>query len=94
MSIRLTPAPHHLPAAKPPSPQRPSGLKLAVRVDADGAPACFPAAPFGFPGLPAPQTVQVPPPNAAVVSLPTSPTNVAPPLFPTNVAPVEARLSS
>jgi hypothetical protein len=38
MSIRLNPSPHALPAAKPPSPVRPA-LKLAVRLNPDGAPA-------------------------------------------------------
>ena len=41
MSISLTPSPHALPAAKPPSPVRPA-LKLAVRLNPDGAPLVLP----------------------------------------------------
>ena len=38
MSISLSPVPHARPTSKPPSPVRPA-LKLAVRLNPDGAPA-------------------------------------------------------
>ena len=85
MSLRLTPVPHALPAAKPPSPVRPA-LKLAVRLNPDGAPLVLPPGHVpGFAGFPGPPGLAPPQMPHATVSLPTSPTNVA--LTP----PVEAR---